>query len=333
MAITGAIVAGGASMAGGLFGPGGVFGGKTDTQNVQLPQQFQMPNQGAAANAAFQGIQNLPGQNLGQWSTPLAQQTGQNLYNNPYAGGYQQGAGVAGALGQQGAMGQFGAGGALGMAGLGQIPYAGAIEQTAFDPQSALYARTLGQVTDQTRAGLEARGIDNTPYGAGVEGQTLGNFNIDWQNAQLGRQQTGIQGAQQALGAAGGAIGQGAGLQAGAPGQYLTASAMPYSTYSGIGQGQLGALTGAQGVASGAQGLAQQPIQDYLAYLNQGAQFGQLQNQGAALALNQANMGWQQQQQQAANVGKGFGQLAGGLGGFGGFQNSGFGVGAPPIGY
>jgi hypothetical protein len=63
---------------------------------------------------------------------------------------------------------------------------------TAFDPQQALYDRTLQQTTDQTRSGEAARGVANTPYGAAAEGNTLSNFNIDWQNQQLQRQQSGL---------------------------------------------------------------------------------------------------------------------------------------------
>jgi hypothetical protein len=72
------------------------------------------------------------------------------------------------------------------------------LQQSGFDPQQALYARTQQQVQDQTRAGLEARGVDMTPYGAGIEGQTMSNFNIDWQNQQLQRQIAAAQ-AQQGL--------------------------------------------------------------------------------------------------------------------------------------
>jgi len=63
---------------------------------------------------------------------------------------------------------------------------------TAFDPQQALYDRTLQQTTDQTRSGEAARGVANTPYGAAAEGNALSNFNIDWQNQELQRQQSGL---------------------------------------------------------------------------------------------------------------------------------------------
>jgi hypothetical protein len=48
---------------------------------------------------------------------------------------------------------------------------------------------------------MEARGVDSTPYGAGVEADTMKNFNIDWQNNLLNREATAVQ-AGAALGTA-----------------------------------------------------------------------------------------------------------------------------------
>ncbi len=177
----------------------------------------------------------------------------------------------------------------------------GQIANTAFDPQQALYNRTLQQTQDQTRSGLEARGMDNTPYGAGVEGQALNNFNIDWQNNQLQRQIAGG-------GAAGGLIGQGAGLQAGAPGQYLQASGMPYATSQGIGSGQLGTLGQlGQFGTQGAQ-IPQQQVADYLNYLGWGTGQQNAGNQAQLglgnFGLNQANQGFNQQQTMFGDIGK-----------------------------
>ena len=62
-----------------------------------------------------------------------------------------------------------------------------------FDPQNALRDRTAQQTQQSTRAAMEARGVDSTPYGAGVEADTMKNFNIDWQNNQLNREATAVQ--------------------------------------------------------------------------------------------------------------------------------------------
>ena len=64
------------------------------------------------------------------------------------------------------------------------------------DPQNELYQRTQQQLQDQVRAGQASRGIAMTPYGAGLEGKAMNEFNIDWRNSQVQR------GAQAAQGAA-----------------------------------------------------------------------------------------------------------------------------------
>jgi hypothetical protein len=80
--------------------------------------------------------------------------------------------------------------------------------QQSFDPQQALYNRTVQQTQEQTRAGLEARGLDMSPYGAGVESSALSNFNIDWQNSQLQRELAGAQGVGGLASGIGGLAGQ-----------------------------------------------------------------------------------------------------------------------------
>lgn len=152
---------------------------------------------------------------------------------------------------------------------------------TAFDPQQSLYDRTLQQTQEQTRAGLEARGMDMTPYGAGVEGDQLRNFNIDWQNTQLQRQGQGAQNAAalaqtaSGLGSTGaGILGQGVQNQAqlakageGVLAQNTLAAGMvPDIAQAGL-SAQQGALSSLQGGAISAYAQPQQGIQDYLSYL------------------------------------------------------------------
>jgi hypothetical protein len=234
---------------------------------------------GTAAGSSLSGIgglgqYNLYGQNLGQ-----AQGITQNLVNNPYAAQYQQGAGTASGLGQQAALGSYGAGAGLYGAG-------GQILNTAFDPQQQLYNQQLALTQSQQNAANAQAGVGTTPYGAGLQDQNLQNFNIAWQNAQLGRQAQGLQ-------AAGAAYGQGSQMQNAAPGQYLQASAIPYGTYGAIGQGQLGALSGLGQFGQNASTLPQQQITDYDAYLGIGNQANSVANQTAGLqnAIQQQNLG------------------------------------------
>ena len=266
----------------------GLFGGG-QPKDVQLPPQWTMPNMTGAAGGAYSGIQNLaPYTNLASSTIPYAQNTFSNLYNNPYAGTMQTGANVASGLGENAALGAYGTGQALTGAGLSTIPYAQSIMQTGFDPQSALYNRTAQQLQDQTRAAEAARGIQMTPYGAGIEGQTMSNFNIDWQNNLLNRQI-------QAAGGAGGLLGQGGslaqtgtGITGGAPGQFAQAAGMPFGAFGQIGGAQNQAINQLLVMGQGAQNIAQQPIGDYLNYVGVGNQAASVANQQAQLALAQA---------------------------------------------
>lgn len=254
-----------ASGIGGLFGAG-----------AQAPPQFNMPGMGQAASSALSGIGGLGQYNLYAPNIGTAQNITSSLVNNPYAGAYQQGALTAGGMGQQAALNQYGLGGQLGAAG-------GAVLGTAFDPQSQLYNYTLAQTMAQQNAQNAAAGVGTTPYGAGLQDQNIAQFNMNWQNQQLARQLQGLQGA-------GGAYQTAAGLQGAAPQQYLTASAMPYSTYAGIGQGQLGALTGLGQFGQAASTLPQQQIQDYTSYLQTGNQAASVANQQAVTQAALQNM-------------------------------------------
>ncbi len=96
--------------------------------------------------------------------------------------------GQAGQIGQQLAAGY---GGAVPNA----MAAAGQVLNTSFDPQGSLYNRTAQQTQDQLGAFSGGRGTSGSPYAAGVAGDALNNFNIDWQNNQLNRQATGAQAA------------------------------------------------------------------------------------------------------------------------------------------
>lgn len=285
------LIAGAASLAGGIYG----LTQGAPASNVQLPQTFQMPNQGAAANNAFSGIGNLGSFDLYSPNIGTAQGITQGLVNNPYASGYQSGANVAGGLGQMQALGQYGAG--QGLVGAGQN-----VINTAMDPQNQLYAYLQNQNSQQANAQNAMSGIGTTPYGAGVADQSNQLFNLNWQNQQLQRQIAG-------LGAGGQAIGQGEQLSSAAPGQYMTSGAAPYSAYNAIGGQQLGALGTLGQFGTAASGLSQQQIQDYLTYLGQGNQSNSVANQTAQLGLNQANLGFQQNQTYGNMIGGGLGSL------------------------
>jgi hypothetical protein len=252
-----------AGIGGAVGGLAGLFGGGS---MPQAPPSFQMPNMGSAAQNAFTGIGNLtPFAQGAQGAIDPGQQTFQNLYNNPFAGQFQQGSQTAMGLGQQGALGAYGAGGGLLGAGAQLL-------RTGFDPQSQLYNYLQNQNLQQTQAIETGAGLATTPYGAGVEALSNQQFNMNWQNQQLQRQLAALQGA-------GGAYGQGAGLQGGAAAQYQQASGLPYGTYAGIGAGQNQAISSMLGNLSGGINIANLPNQDYLSYVQTGNQAQANQNQ------------------------------------------------------
>jgi hypothetical protein len=180
-----------------------------------------------------------------------------------------------------------------------------AVLNTAFDPQGALYNRTLQRLNDQVNVGLEGRGLNTSGAGQGIANDALSNFNIDWQNNQLQRQATGIGAGNSAFGGAN-ALGMagGQGIAQGA--------ALPYQTQMGAlgDQTRLGTagynlgLTG----AGAAQNAQNQVVMQGLGALSTGAGV-----QGAFLG----NAG------QGTNLGYGGynQQLAGGAMPFNAYQN------------
>jgi hypothetical protein len=127
---------------------------------------------------------------------------------------------------------------------------------TSLDPQNALYDRTVQRLQDQSRASSSAHGAAMGPYAAGLENQAMGNFNIDWNNAQLGRQ---VQGTQAFSGA--GSTAAQAGLANNAQAFMQNQTGLNNLT-SGL-QGLFGSPTGAPGSIPGATGT-QNPIGSWL---------------------------------------------------------------------
>lgn len=320
MPFSGAVIAGGIAAAGSVAGaavssamaPGTSGGGGSGGPSYYIPTGLPY---------ADQTWQGLLGSELGQYQNTNVNQYGlQSLYsglnaNNQYGGAYQNAANTAGW--QYGQLGQQ-----LGTASGQEFGAANQLYQTAFDPQNALYNRTAQQLQDQTGATNSMYGLGSSAAGAGVANQAMSNFNIDWQNQQLQRQTTGLQGMGQAYGQAG-ALGQ-AGGQA-----TLQGGQLPYQTAQGIaatpGQvaGQYGSFLN-QNVYGPAQGIQNQTI-PYMNY-GQGSQAVPYQNQvngaGAAGALvSQGIQGIGSNPQVQSSLGSAFG--SGTTGSFGGGDFSG----------
>jgi hypothetical protein len=208
--------------------------------------------------------------------------------------------------------------------------------QTALDPQSALYNRSIQQLQDQTGATNSMYGLGSSAAGAGVANQALGNFNIDWQNQQLQRQLAGLQGYGQAAGAAGQAAAQGGALGGAGAGYTLQGGQLPYQTAQDIAanQGQLAGQFG-QFLNQNVYGPGQAIQNQYIPYANQGqgAQQVAYQNQAQAAgaagalggqAIGQGVQGLGSAYQNAGSWGNLFGGTTGSFGGgdFSGAFNS-----------
>lgn len=320
-------VAGLVSAGVGLYG---ALNGKSTASQVQLPPSFQMPGMTGAATNALGGINSISSTTSGvpNQTAPLYQNTALGQYNNPYADMYLTGAQTAGNMGRFAGEQGFSAGrtamdsgNTFQTAANSVIPYASSIAQTAFDPQNALYAKTQHDLIDQTRAGQAARGVATTPYGAAGESDTLRKFDIDWQNAQLGRQTAGGTAAAGIINSGGNTANTGAntantgaGMETQGAATFANAAGLPYSTYGNIGAGQFGALNNWQSGVQGAQQIGLNPVQAYLQYLGVGNQAGSVANAGAKNALDQAGMAFNQNQTLGSNLGSsiaGLGKAAG----------------------
>lgn len=222
----------------------------------------------------------------------------------------------------------------LGGSALGQFaPYIQPALQQGFDPQSALFNYLYGQQQNQGNAVNAQSGVGNTPYGAGLQNQNLQNFDLNWQNQQLQRQNTAANTAgtlgQAGYGTALGALGTGAGALSSLYGTGLSGLANLFGT--GVqGAGSLlgqGANAAAQGTAIGQSvpafqnQLLQQQLQNYLAYAAQNTANSAAWNQAVIGDYGAANQQYGIQNETALAKSKqglgglsGLGSLVGGLG-------------------
>ncbi|MGK8202882.1 hypothetical protein ACRS8P_29325 [Burkholderia cenocepacia] len=140
------------------------------------------------------------------------------------------------------------------------------------DPQNALYNRTLQQVTDQSNAVNSMYGLGSSGAGAGLTNQAIGNFNIDWQNNQLQRALSGLQGYAGAANTAGRYGELGTSQAQSVPGYQLSQGSVPYQTAQSI-AGLPGSLAGTYGsfLNSNVYGPAEGLMSGIIPYMNYGA--------------------------------------------------------------
>ena len=219
------------------------------SQSQQLLQQAQgnpftssfISNTAGIGNNAMSGGADLMGAGsgaLGGASNIVGQ-----LSNNPFLQQAQQGANTAGGMLSNAGQNQYG----MGQTFTGQVaagmPAASQILNTAFDPQNQLYNRTLGQTQDQIGTLLARTGTTDSGTGAKFASDALNNFNIDWQNNQLGRQTQGLNSYNAGMTSTGNQLQQGAGMQQQGAQNYGAGQMLPAQTYQDLGAMQLGNYT------------------------------------------------------------------------------------------
>lgn len=171
--------------------------------------------------------------------------------------------------------------------GMGALPYGQQILTTGFDPRQQLYDRTSNQLQQQLAASNAASGVYG-PQAAGTNAQALSNFNIDWQNQQLGRQVQATQGYNSLEGGAGRALQQGADFYGQIPGALMQSGLLPYQAYMQQQNDQLAALNNYQA----GMGATYAPGNQIMANIRPYLQLGQ-----SATSQGQAGYGYGQQMQ------------------------------------
>ncbi len=258
-----------ASSVSGMVGGSGATGTQGGNPAAYIPQ---------AQPQADQLYQNI----FNQMSGPAGQLPGQvlpgyqayagNIQNNPFAAQQLQGAQAGAALGPQ----------VSGMQMQGAQALQGGAQnllQQGFDPQSALYNQLQNQTSQQANAANAQAGVSG-PYAAGTIDQSLQNFNIGWQNNQLGREQTALQGAGTGFGQAG-ALGNQA-IQT-----LPTAAGLPYSTYLSQQQNDIGALSSLTSGTNAAFGPNESLASMLDSYLGLGQSATQIAQTGQAQQFSQ----------------------------------------------
>lgn len=140
----------------------------------------------------------------------------------------------------------------------------GAILNRAFDPNMVQYNMAANDLTGQVNAQQAARGLGNSPVGAMELGNTLGNFNTNWNASMLQNELAGIQGAGMANKSAGEDL-----------------AAMLASGQAGAGYRQ----QGGQIPIAAQQYVAGMPAANAASYVNNMGNLSQMYGQQAGLAI------------------------------------------------
>jgi len=291
---------------------------------------YPQPGQGAAYNyiptgqpatdiaqqqlLAYQSGAGLTAQQL---ADPMLATLLRNQMNDPTMAGVMPAAQQAAAMYGAAAPGLYGAGQQLGGAMMGALPQFQNILAMGTDPQGALYQRTLQQLKDQMGGQMAQTGLSGTGPGVAMQQQGLRNFNIDWQNQQLNRALSALQGYGGAMAQVPGVMQGATGLEQAGAQAALQAGQIPFQASQGVMGQQAQDLAAYLQSMGGAQGIGAQDLGAGLSYLQTGLDADRIAN---ALAAGQAQQAAQQSAAAAgalsplissgiSGIGQGLGQL------------------------
>lgn len=314
-------------------------GAADNAGNIALANYGPQQTAGSNLMGAAQGGLPYAGQALSMGFNPAYGTLANDIMANPFLqqalGGAQQAAGIgtAGADQLAGGVGPL-------LAGIGPLlAGAGTTLNTAFDPQNQLFNRGQQQSLDASSVANAMAGIGGTPYGASVTDNALNNYGINWQNQQLGRQESGLGAYGSALGRAGSTLGQAGSTLGQATNLASSSSALPSNVYTNqinqilqalgmgnqaaaSGAGTFGSLLGSAGSGSTAgAGMENSALAQYLSgqqqNYNTGVNFGQNALSGLSSVTNLGNQQYLLPQQVIADLESymGLGQSASGISG------------------
>jgi len=127
---------------------------------------------------------------------------GQNAQYGPYVNSNQPGLAMSSAATDIGNISNYSNPAGFSGAGNNALSFVKPALNQGFDPQKRLYDKLFQQQQNQNRAEQATAGVAATPYGSGLTTQGNEDFNLAWQNAQLGREATAAQTAGNLIGAA-----------------------------------------------------------------------------------------------------------------------------------
>src|SRR5579859_3125427 len=251
------------------------FGGPSTFSQGGNPAPY-VPTAQGAADTSFQNIINGILNQVGP--TGAGSPAGQvfpdalgtyNNYLNPGAGG--------GSSANTAMAGAYNAAN-LGGAGAPALQNAGmSLINTGFDPQNALFRQQQQLLSDQSNVANSMAGLGNTPYGASVNANALGNFDLNWQNQQLQREAA--------------AAGAASPLLQAAPTLAAGSAALPFHTGSSMDQNALAGAQGTANLGNNQFAVPQAIANDLQSYLGLGQSASGLGLQGGQMGFNQTAQG------------------------------------------